>query len=153
MLNPNHPTPVGAEIVTPEATGGVASPTGSERVKVPRPPRPPSIRYLGFRATAEGREYSLQVNGEGEPRLFLFFIGHPVFASRQLSFQDAPDLCYARMQGDLIADPELLPGPCRELTAGDLIDYHRARQSPASGRRRRASANPDRGTNTPFAAS
>lgn len=137
MLKPNYPTPVGLESVAPEPTDGVASPNGPTRAKSPRPPRPPAIRYLGFRATTEGREYSLQVSGEGEPRLFLFFIGHQAFASRQLSFQDAPDLCYARMQGDLSANPELLPGPCRELTPDELLAYHRARLSPSTARRRR----------------
>lgn len=143
MVNPDNPSPGIGAAVASEPTGGDTAPSGAARAKSPRPPRPPSICYLGFRATAEGREYSLRVSSEGEPRLFHFLIGHQAFASRQLSFQDAPDLCYARMQSDLSADPELLPGACRELTTEDLLDYHRARTSPVSGRRRRAPASPN----------
>ena len=137
-MNRETPSPLPLENAVPEPTGGASSPDDPTPVRSPRLPRPPSIRYLGFRATAEGREYSLQVRGEGEPRCFRFFIGHQAFASRQLSFQDAPDLCFARMRSDLSADPDLLPGPRLELTADDLLDYHRARTSPVSGRRRRS---------------
>ena len=150
MLNPHHASLEGLEGAAPEASGGDVAANGPARGKSPRPPRPPGIRDLGFRATGEGREYSLQVLGEGEPRLFLFFIAHQTFASRQLSFQDAPDLCYSRMQSDLIADPDLLPGSRREPTPDEMLEYHLARKSPASGRRRRAPVVPDQGAIPPF---
>ena len=48
--------------------------------------RPPAVRYLGFRTTADGREYSLRVAGELELRLFVLLITHEVFASREARF-------------------------------------------------------------------
>ncbi len=139
MLNPHFRSLAAgeSESVAAETAVEIAAPGLPAAARSPRPPRPPAICYLGFRATDEGREYSLRVTGESEPRHFLLFIGHEVFASRQLSFQDAPDFCFARMQSDLSANPDLLPGPRRALTAEDFIEYHRSRQSPASTRRRR----------------
>jgi hypothetical protein len=139
VLNPHSPSPASGKIesVAAEPAAEIAAPDVPAAARSPRPPRPPAICYLGFRATAEGREYSLRVTGESEPRHFLLFIGHQAFASRLLSFQDAPDLCFARVQSDLSANPDLLPGHRRELTAEDFLEYHRARQSPAAARRRR----------------
>lgn len=147
MLNPHLPSLAAGEAdrVAAETAAEVAAPGLPAAARSPRPPRPPAICYLGFRATAEGREYSLRVTGECEPRHFLLFIGHEVFASRQLSFQDAPDFCFARMQNDLSANPDLIPGPRRALTAEDFLEYHRSRQSPAAARRRRRPDAPGEG--------
>ena len=102
--------------------------------------RPPAVRYLGFRTTADGREYSLRVASELEPRLFVLLITHEVFASREARFQDAPDLCFARLQRDLVADPGLLPGPRLVLTAQELREYRVARGRPSPGRKRGTSS-------------
>ena len=37
------------------------------------------MRYMGFESTSEGREYTLRVDGEGEPRVFTFVIPHAAF--------------------------------------------------------------------------
>jgi hypothetical protein len=137
-------------MVAAEGTADLSALSEPAPAGKPRPPRAATIRYRDFRATAEGREYSLQVDGENESRLFLFFIGHPAFAARQLSFQDAPDLCFSLLRSDLSADPELLPGSRREPTSEELLDYHRSRLSPASGRRRRASVSPVPGAGAPY---
>ena len=97
------------------------------------------MRYLGFRTTALGREYSFRVGGELEPRLFVLLIAHEVFASQAARFQDAPDLCFARLQRDLAADPGLLPGPHLVLTTEELLDYRVARGKPPPSRKRAAS--------------
>ena len=72
--------------------------------------RPPSIRYMGFRCTNEGREYTLRVDGAGDPRVFTVTIPHTAFNSRQTRFQDAPDLCFAKLQRELAANAELPDG-------------------------------------------
>jgi len=105
-----------------------------------RAPRPPAVAYLGFRTTEAGREYSLRVTGGLAPRLFVLLITHEVFASREARFQDAPDLCFARLQRDLAADPGLLPGPRLVLTAHELLEYRDARERRSPGRKRRSSA-------------
>lgn len=104
-------------------------------------PRTPTVSYLGFRATEAGREYSLRVTDGLEPRLFVLLIPHEAFASGETRFQDAPALCFATLQGDLVADPDLLPHPRRVLTAKEMLAYRRdtlEKRSP--GRKRGGSA-------------
>jgi hypothetical protein len=119
-LSTSTPTP---DTVTPD--GSAAS------------PRPVSVRYLGFRSADDGREYTLRVDGAGEPRVFVLVIPHAAFVSRQTRFQDAPDLCYTKLQRELAKDPNLLPGRLL-VTAADLADYRelQTRRSPDRKRRR-----------------
>lgn len=81
------------------------------------------MSYLGFRTTRDGREYTLRASGAVEPRYFVVFIPHEVFASKAARFQDAPDLCFGKLQRALVADPELLPGARLILTAQELLEY------------------------------
>jgi hypothetical protein len=99
----------------------------------------PHIRYLGFRTTDDGREYTLRATGAGESRLFVMIIPHQVFATRQARFQDAPDLCCAKLTRVLAGetdDPE--PGSTLVLTVEELLEYRVARVAPSSGRKRGA---------------
>jgi len=97
-----------------------------------------SIRYMGFRSTGDGREYTLRVEGEGDPRVFVILIPHAAFSERQARFQDAPDLCYAKLQRELTLDATLAPGKMLVLTAADLADYRdlQTKRSPERKRRR-----------------
>jgi len=111
----------GAEPVTP--------------VKVKAPPLP-SVRYLGFRTTADGREYSLRVTEGFDHRHFVLLIPHEVFAAREARFQDAPDLCFAKLLRDLAADPGMLPGPRLVVTTRELLDYRLAHDNRPPNRKR-----------------
>lgn len=100
--------------------------------------RRPAISYTGFTTTSAGREYRLRVTDGLEPRVFVLLIPHAAFAAREMQFQDAPDLCFARLQRELLADPELLPETTRlVLTAADLLDYKVAHEKPAAVRKRK----------------
>lgn len=123
---------------TPES--GTGSPEVRIAPAVAARKRPPAVSYLGFRTTDEGREYSLRAGGDSEPRLFVMLIRHEVFTSRQARFQDAPGLCFTKLQRALEADPELLPGARLVLTTEELFDYRAARETRAPERRRRAPA-------------
>lgn len=96
-----------------------------------------NIRYLGFRSTARGREYSLRVIDGLATRLFVLVITHEDFASQRARFQDAPDLCFTKLEHDLEENPGLVPEAASVLTARDFLDYHRARVQPAGTKRRR----------------
>lgn len=100
--------------------------------------KPPAVRYVGFRSTEEGREYTCRVNDGLGQRMFLLFITHKAFASGETRFQDAPDLCCARLQRELMAEPGLLPGTRLTLTAQELLDYRNVREHRAPGRKRAA---------------
>lgn len=119
--------PSGLETETPDGEPG-----GKKRGT-----KAPVVHYLGFRTTAEGREYTLRVRDGLESRLFQMLITHADFASRLARFQDAPDLCFTKLQRDLEADPRLLPGPAAVLTARDFLDYHHAREKRSPAPRRR----------------
>jgi len=100
--------------------------------------RLPSIRYMGFRSTDEGREYTLRVDSEGDPRVFTVVIPHTAFNSRQTRFQDAPDLCFAKLQRELTANAELPDGLHLVLTNADLDDYRDAQMKRSPDRKARA---------------
>jgi hypothetical protein len=104
--------------------------------------RPPAVSYLGFRTTNAGREYTLRVTGGSGPRHFVLLITHAMFASVGMRFQDAPGLCFARLQRDLAADPDLHPGPLVELTTEELVAFRRAGERHPQGRKRRPVADP-----------
>jgi hypothetical protein len=101
-------------------------------------PRPLSIRYMGFSCTSQGREYTLRVDGEGDPRVFVLVIPHTAFTEKQARFQDAPDVCFAKLQRELALDSLRVPGPPLVLTSADLAEYRetQAKRTPERKRRR-----------------
>jgi hypothetical protein len=102
----------------------------------PKPSRQVIVRYVGFRATANGREYTMRVADGLSSREFVLLITHQAFASHQARFQDAPDVCSGKLRRELAADPGLLPGECMPVTAQDLLDYRSDHLSPIEKRAR-----------------
>jgi hypothetical protein len=102
--------------------------------------RPPAVCYLGFRTTTDGREYTCRVTDGLGPRTFVLLIPHQAFSSREVRFQDAPDLCFARLQRELVADPDLVPSSLLVLTAQELLEYRNVREHRTSGRKRGGSS-------------
>jgi hypothetical protein len=98
------------------------------------------VRYLGFKCTEEGREYSLRVDANGVTRVFVLVITHASFAAREARFQDAPDMCFAKLQKALLADASLLPGPPLVLTSADLADYQAQAKRSSERKTRKAPA-------------
>ncbi len=94
---------------------------------------------MGFRSTLEGREYTLRVDGGGDPRLFVLVIPHAAFEARQTRFQDAPDLCFTKLQHDLAVDPALQAARPMVLTAADFAEYREAQTRRSDDRKRRRS--------------
>jgi hypothetical protein len=99
--------------------------------------RPPSIRYLGFECTSDGRRYRLSVDGPGEPRVFTMTIANAAFAARQARFQDAPELCFARLIRELGANAELPGGSSFLITPAELDDYRDAQLKKSPDRKTR----------------
>ncbi len=128
MPNQEQPDPT----FSPDATSAVVEPAAA--------PRPPVVCYLGFSTTPAGREYHLRVVNEVGPRRFEILIPHEAFASHAARYQDAPDLCFAKLQRELAADPDLLAGANLTLSAHELLDYSVALNRPPPVRRRRPQA-------------
>ena len=97
----------------------------------------PTVRYLGFRTTDEGREYTMRATSAGEPASFVMLIRHQAFASGSLRFQDAPDLCSSKLTRLLAAVPGE-PEPQQRLvfTLEELLEYRDSRRPPAPTRKR-----------------
>lgn len=92
----------------------------------------PVVRYLGFKTTHEGREYSLRATDELQTRLFVVLISHEHFASRGARFQDGPDLCFTKLEHELAAEPALAAGSRLVMTPRDLLAYRTRERTPAS---------------------
>jgi hypothetical protein len=107
-------------------------PSDATPLKKAVPVRPASIRYLGFECTSEGRAYRLRVDGVGEPRLFTVTILTAAFDTRKARFQDAPELCFARLQRELATNAELPDGLALVITPAEIDEYRDAqlRRSP-----------------------
>jgi hypothetical protein len=101
-------------------------------LKKPAPVRAASIRYMGFECTSAGRSYSLRVDGGGDPRLFTVTIPNEAFESRKARFQDAPELCFARLQRELLSNADLPDGLAFVITPAEIDEYRDAqlRRSP-----------------------
>jgi hypothetical protein len=104
--------------------------------------RPPALSYVGFRTTDDGREYTLRVSDGLKARLFVLLVTREAFAARELRFQDAPDLCFAKLRRELLADPEMLPGARLVLTTRELLDYRHAQEKKPAARTRRPAGSP-----------
>lgn len=117
--------------VAPSSTAGArwSSDVASKAViasldETSRTARQPIVRYVGFRSTGEGREYTMRVADGLSSREFVLLITHRAFAAREARFQDAPDVCSGKLRRALAADPDLLPDARMAVTAQDLLDYH-----------------------------
>ena len=110
----------------------------------PKAARPLTIRYLGFECTSEGRSYSLRVDaGLEAPRLYTVAIPGAAFETRRARFQDAPELCFDRLQRELEANAEL-PGGARLVITDDDLERYRDAQSRRSSDKKRRAAPPAR---------
>lgn len=130
--------------IAAEAIAAVAAETKRERpaAKI----RPPSVRFIGFRTTDSGREYTLSAGGESEERLFVVLIPTAAFTTHAVRYQDGPDLCFQRLQRELVANPELIAGTDLVVTEDELADYRRLHSPhPAERKRVRPSGAPNPG--------
>lgn len=113
-------------------------PAAAVALKHPSPSRAPSIRYMGFECTDAGRAYQLRVEGMGDPRLVTVTIPTAAFASRKARFQDAPELCYARLQRELALNADLPDGLALVITMDEMDAYRDAQMRRSPDRKTRA---------------
>lgn len=73
---------------------------------------PMSIKYTGFQVQLHGRDYSYYVlNPPLDSRHFTFTISHEAFAEKHFLYQDAADLCYQKLQRELLTETGEPPLP------------------------------------------
>ena len=93
---------------------------------------------MGFESTSKGRSYRLRVDGNGEPRLVTVTIPNEAFASHKARFQDAPELCVARVQREIDSNGDLRDGLELLFSLAELDEYRESLTHRSSDRKSRA---------------
>ena len=85
------------------------------------------VEYVGFRANGPTREYTLFLRRVDDDSLtFTLLIPNEAFLSHRVRYQDAPEICFLKLQRDLLACSEGLPGARLTVTDAELEDYRLA---------------------------
>ena len=88
------------------------------------------IEYIGFTVNETTREYSLRAKlPQGEFHSFTLAISNEAFLARQVRYQDAPDICFLKLQRELNECGDTLPALHHDVTDAELEDY-RATHTP-----------------------
>jgi hypothetical protein len=84
------------------------------------------VEYVGFAVTETAREYTLRVRSARETHDFRLVIPILAFDERRVRYQDAPEICFLRLQRELDDAEGSLP--VRHLTISDseLEEYREA---------------------------
>jgi hypothetical protein len=99
-----------------------------------------NVQYLGFEVSARAREYKFLVHQENGAREFTLSIFNEAFSTRQISFQDAPDFCSAKIHRELAAFANDPPESQYEVSKMELEEYQRARAPRVTSRFHRHTA-------------
>ena len=93
--------------------------------------------YMGFTVNDVSREYKLRVTTPGtEARDFTVAIPNKAFLAQRVRYQDAPDVCFLKLQRAL-AGCAGLPAARLTVTDGELEEYresHTARPAKSAPR-------------------
>ena len=85
------------------------------------------MRYVGFRAKTDAREYSFQVLEAGMARDFTLDIANEAFNSHLARYQDGPDICAHKLQAELAANANNLEQTEYVITSAELDSYRSSR--------------------------
>jgi hypothetical protein len=92
---------------------------------------PMSIQYAGFQVQPHGRDYSYYVlNPPAASRHFICTISHQAFAERRILYQDAADLCYQKLQREILAETGERPLPPHCVVSDQELDAYRDTHRP-----------------------
>ena len=93
------------------------------------------IQYTGFQLKPRGREYCYRVlDPKAEAREFTLTILKRAFEDRHFPYQDGADLCYQKLQRDLLAETEDLPLQAHIVISDQELDDYLAKHRPAKRR-------------------
>jgi len=85
------------------------------------------IEYVGFEAKPLVREYTFSVREPaGDAREFTLTILNQAFSERRVRFQDAPDVCSAKLKRELAAFANHPRNTHYRISDQDLEDYRSA---------------------------
>ncbi len=89
-----------------------------------------NIQYVGFEAKALVREYTFSVRqAMNELREFKLTIANEAFVSHRARYQDAPDICFLKLQRELATFANHPPKTHFRISDAELDDYRGAHTS------------------------
>ena len=98
--------------------------------------RDAQVEYVGFRTEGALRQYELRVRQPtGEVRDFTLAIPIEAFVAGRVRYQDAPEICFLKLQRALAASTDPLPVSHLGVSNAELEEY-RAAHAPRSPQRR-----------------
>jgi hypothetical protein len=121
----------------PSPDDGSVSIPSPAAVLAPRPARivrpQLALQYMGFKNDGPCREYRLMVREGENVREYTVSIPQTAFSDGRARLQDGPDICYLRMQREMLANG--LTGPTHlTITDEDLQAYRTAHAPVPRGR-------------------
>lgn len=84
------------------------------------------VAYMGFATAARTREYRLRVQDAGVFHDFVRAIALEAFVAKRARYQDAPEICFLKLQQELAECDGKLPDAYSSLTDSDLLEYEAA---------------------------
>jgi len=99
------------------------------------------VEYVGFTTADHSREYRLRVQEGGVLHDFVLAISLEAFISRRARYQDAPEICFLKLQRELAEGNGTLPDAYLSITDLELEEYRTA-HAPKPPRRRPKPAPP-----------
>jgi hypothetical protein len=95
-----------------------------------------SVEFQDFTVGETTREYRLRVRRGTEFHSFTVTIPNEAFVSGRVRYQDAPEICYLKIQREMAACGEDgLPAPALVMTDQELEEYRVAHAPKNPGRR------------------
>jgi hypothetical protein len=94
-----------------------------------------SIRYVGFVSTLAGRDYTLLVRLGELSAPVIVRIPHAAFSGHLTRYQDAPDICFLKVQSELALHENQPPVETLVVTDLELAAYRTAHEKVPGGRR------------------
>lgn len=93
------------------------------------------IQYLGFQPKARGRDYAyLVIDRKSEKREFTFSISNQPLTERRVRYQDAPGICYQKLQKVLELETAEHSLPGHSTVSDQELDDYREKHGPAKRR-------------------
>ena len=87
----------------------------------------PRSEYIGFTVNDTSRLYRLRVKElGGEERTYTLTIANRAFLEERVSYQDAPLICFLRLERELREAGDSVPSSHMRITDSELAEYREA---------------------------
>lgn len=97
------------------------------------------VEYVGFSVNEATREYCLRAKmPDGDFQDFTLAILNKDFIERRVRYQDAPEICFLKLQRDLAVSGDSPPEFHQDVSNEELEEYRLSHTPKPKGKRRRA---------------